>query len=181
MSKQNSYLNYVQLLSKVDEWFDAMFRRHEKHFSCARGCFGCCKSGLSVLPVEADYIKYWVKKNPEVEQKLKSSELMGSNPAFCEFIDHDGGCSIYEARPIICRSHGTPVSFLDDATGSERRDVCPLNFRGTDIESLAASDLLSLDKVNTLLSLINRQFLQSNEVERVSLSRVFKEITTECE
>ncbi len=63
---------------------------------------------------------------------------------------------IYDARPLICRSHGMPISWVEES--QESRDCCPLNFQTFDLDELDHADVLSLDKVNRLLSLIDREF-----------------------
>ena len=94
-------------------------------------------------------------------------------------IDREGRCSIYEVRPMICRSHGMPVSWkADDALqsgdlqGVESRDVCPLNFDGVDLSVLPKTDVLSLDKLNIVLSLINRKFDEEKSGMRFSVEEL---------
>lgn len=31
---------------------------------------------------------------------------MGKWPEYCEFLDTEGQCAVYEERPITCRAHG---------------------------------------------------------------------------
>jgi hypothetical protein len=68
------------------------------------------------------------------------------------------------------------VSWVEEnASGgvnSESRDVCPLNFQGENLEELNGQDVLSLDKLNALLSVITRNYSQSNEVIRESLKSI---------
>lgn len=99
---------------------------------------------------------------------------MRSDGLACAFLDKDGCCSVYEARPIICRSHGAPVSWteIDGLDKAEMRDVCPLNFQDVNLESLDGQSVISLEKINTLLSLINRHYLQSDSLERLDLSLI---------
>lgn len=176
MTKDNLYSNYTQLLVKVDEAFAAVSTRHSQSFSCGPGCFSCCRSGLSVLPVEAEYIKDWLQNNPAVKSMIKDKKTMMNAVSHCEFLDNKGCCVIYEARPIICRSHGAPISWTDPeqvpAVSKESRDVCPLNFKGEDIYALDGQDVISLDKLNTLLSLINRHITQSDDATRVPLQGI---------
>jgi Fe-S-cluster containining protein len=176
MSQHKVFQNYAQLLTKVDEFFRSIHARHSEKFSCARGCYGCCRQGLSVAKVEADFIKRWLQDHPDQRAKIKDISKMKNDPEFCRFLDAEGACSIYEARPIICRTHGAPVSWVEEnASGgvnSESRDVCPLNFQGENLEELNGQDVLSLDKLNALLSVITRNYSQSNEVIRESLKSI---------
>lgn len=180
MTKDNRYENYSQLLGKVDETFAGIVSRHKDRFSCAAGCFSCCRDGLTVSTVEASYIRDWLSKNDDVAVRISNlSEMMGRHN-FCKFLSKDGLCSIYPVRPIICRSHGAPVSWKESDKAEkgpeEVRDVCPLNFKDIDIKNLEAQDVISLDKLNTLLSLINRHFTQSDDGKRTALADIYGEV-----
>ncbi len=47
----------------------------------------------------------------------------------CPLLDADGGCLVYESRPLTCRLHGLPN--IDLSGESFSNDWCPLNFVGT--------------------------------------------------
>ena len=174
MSEDNPYDNYRRLLAKVDLSFEGATSRYPQEFNCKNGCFSCCRSGLTISWVEASQILDWLRLHPEVLKKIKNSEQMKFDQKFCHLLDRQGSCSIYDVRPIICRSHGAPVSWSEkkDVRDSdmENRDVCPLNFKGTDLETLDSRFVLSLDKLNILLSLINRQFDSTKSNERIELA-----------
>ena len=151
MEKNNLSDNYTQLLEKVDLMFHDIESRHPDKFSCARGCFGCCKPSLTVSHVEASRIRDWLIANPKTMEMIQSRADMLNDPNFCSMLNREGACAIYEARPLICRSHGLPVSWAEqDSAGvtKEYRDVCPLNFAGVSLDNLRQQDVLSLDKVN---------------------------------
>ncbi len=174
MEKNNPYTNYTQLLEKVDEMFRRVQSRHQDKFSCRKGCHGCCAAGLTVSNVEVRWIERWLSDNPSRLQKILDGEKMLRHPHFCELLDEEGQCSIYEVRPLICRSHGMPISWKDEEASAdpESRDVCPLNFTGVDLNSLDQSDVISIDHVNVLLSLINRAFDEKLANERYALSEI---------
>jgi uncharacterized protein len=180
MSKDTRYSNYTQLLKKVDEAFVSIVSNQPQMFNCGPRCHSCCKSGLSVLGVEASYILNWLQENETVKVQIANEDSMMNKPEFCVFLDKKGMCAIYNARPIICRSHGAPIAWLEDDTVDDtpqsRRDVCPLNFIGEDIYQLPEQDTLSIEKINTLLSLINRHFTQSDSAERIELSDLLADL-----
>jgi hypothetical protein len=60
----------------------------------------------------------------------------------------------------------------DDPQGVENRDVCPLNFEGVDLSALPKTDVLSLDKLNILLSLINRKFDEEKSEGRFGVEKL---------
>ncbi|MCX6127190.1 MAG: YkgJ family cysteine cluster protein [Proteobacteria bacterium] len=106
MNNDSDFKNYRQLLSRVDEKFSAVMARYPSSFQCRRGCFGCCKSGLTVTNVEARHIENWLASNPAValgvESEAHTSERGETNEdEYCAFLNQDGGCSIYEVRPIV--------------------------------------------------------------------------------
>lgn len=206
MDKHSRYNNYTQLLSKVDAMFAQVKARHEGQFQCIAGCFGCCQAGLTVSNVEATRISSWLSDHSAITAKIRDRSQMLNDPELCSLLDREGRCSIYEVRPVICRSHGMPVSFeempeeiggdvndhssyvltnsvastnsegLEPASENsvntkidEQRDVCPLNFEGEDLGALAEADVLSLEKLNVLLSLINIQFDKQHAGNRVPL------------
>jgi Fe-S-cluster containining protein len=146
--------------------------------SCRQGCTQCCHVDLSVFSVEADFIRQWWNQLSESERKLrreqwamaqaKGKNLLDQIVSPCRFLI-EGGCSIYEARPVICRSHGLPLKRLEGER--EEVDICPLNF--TD-ELPEKKDWLDLDRVNTLLSLLQHQ--HPNSDERISLAQLRTEL-----
>ncbi|MEZ4485429.1 MAG: YkgJ family cysteine cluster protein [Syntrophotaleaceae bacterium] len=48
----------------------------------------------------------------------------------CPLLGEDGGCLVYEHRPMICRTHGLPN--IDDSGESFSDHHCSLNFVGID-------------------------------------------------
>ncbi len=71
---------------------------------CPDGCGACCERFLpDILPVEADYAALWILAHkPELAERTR--EPRNSPP--CPFYDKDrleAHCSIYPARPLICR------------------------------------------------------------------------------
>jgi len=68
-------------------------------------------------------------------------------------------CLLYDARPIICRTHGLPIIYTTD--GQRSSDCCPHNL--TETESLSGSSVIDLDKLNTLLVAVNSIYLSQTE------------------
>jgi len=92
----------------------------------------------------------------------------------CAFLGRAGECTVYEARPIICRTHGLPLAYRVyeyDAQGRElRRDDpeyldlwCDLNFRTlNDADAPATFDAngrINMDLVNREIERLNDAFL----------------------
>jgi len=68
-------------------------------------------------------------------------------------------CLLYEARPIICRTHGLPIIYTDN--DQRNSDCCPLNLNDT--ESVSGSQAIDLDKLNTLLAAVNSIYLSRSD------------------
>lgn len=98
--------------------------------------------------------------------------------AVCPLLEDDR-CTIYDDRPIICRSHGLPIQYIDES-GDKQRDVCPLNFAGqVPLHTLPNSDLLDVDRLNQMLAIVNQLALEagppSQHEERQSLTRALSD------
>jgi len=98
---------------------------------CRRGCASCCVDELTVFEVEADRIR---------ESFAKLLETGEPGPVGgCAFLDGEGACRIYEARPYVCRTQGLPLRWLEEDEEEEvveLRDICPLNAETTPPETL---------------------------------------------
>lgn len=169
--KDTHFKNYRQLLQRVDAKFAEIQSKYPASFSCKNGCFGCCRSGLTVTHVEGEHIRVWLEEHPEVKEGHKALPAMDSESTdFCRFLNADGGCTIYEVRPIVCRSHGAPILVpSEDEDMTLDADVCPLNFQDQSLETLDSGDWIRLDTLNTILSAVDREFDQENSGKRVPL------------
>lgn len=167
---------YDNLRDKVDAQFEQIFNKHQREMECDKGCHDCCAPDLSVTQVEAEMIKSFLIARPDRIENI--NKLIQSNPhknTRCEFLAADGLCSIYEVRPLICRSHGAPILVQIDAK-REGLDACPKNFK-KGMSMLDVGDWIHLETLNTLLGLIDwRNALDHGrekpnpETDRISLS-----------
>lgn len=152
---------YAELQRRVDEKFSEIQGRYSDQFRCRAGCHSCCKPGLTINPMEAEAIRRYLGERPELAARLR--ELEAANPfkgKRCPFLGADGACGIYEARPLVCRSHGAPLQYKEERGGDDAlrlRDVCGLNFTGSSIGDLPADAVMNLDTLNTLLALLAQQ------------------------
>jgi Fe-S-cluster containining protein len=75
-------------------------------------------------------------------------------PVACPLLIDDC-CSIYESRPLICRTQGLPL-LIEAEDGEREVDFCPLNFTGAGaIDDLDEDHLVPLDALNLRLALLN--------------------------
>ena len=91
---------------------------------CQSGCSDCCHVRLTITPVEAAAIRDHVAGMPRAARVA----LAPTGPADrCAALDAVGRCKIYEARPLVCRSHGVPIRM--QRRGLPVVDACHRNFR----------------------------------------------------
>jgi uncharacterized protein len=159
--------NYLALLARVDELCSRTAERFASQLSCRAGCDACCRH-LSIFAVEAAAIKEALRALPEGKAELIRSTAENSGPESPCPLLHEGLCLLYEARPIICRTHGLPI--LINRDGESSVDFCPENFR--DLASIPGSDVIDLDRLNAILAAINAVYLKANPgPERLTLAR----------
>jgi uncharacterized protein len=145
---------YLNLRDKVDQQFDKIFTKHNSEMSCAEGCHDCCAPDLSVTQIEAEMIREFITARPEIVEQLKTLATLNPHQGTrCALLNAEGQCSIYEARPLICRSHGAPVLVQIDAK-REGIDACPKNFK-SGMTMLDVGDWIHLETLNTLLALVD--------------------------
>ena len=145
---------YLNLRQKVDEQFNQIFGKHRTQMNCAEGCHQCCAPDLSVSQIEAETIQAYLKARPDLVEQLK--QLSNTDPhqgSRCALLNELGQCSIYEVRPLICRSHGAPILVQIDAK-REGLDACPKNFT-SGMSMLEVGDWIHLETLNTLLALVD--------------------------
>lgn len=131
-----------------------------KGLQCRRGCTACCSQLFDVTLLEAAYISRHLRRLPREKQtelrrrahayrpqrqKLLegragerwAQQVEGRLPLEglrlpCPALDSDGSCSIYEARPLVCRKFGMP---LYNPRRPGMLGACELNFStGEEIE-----------------------------------------------
>jgi uncharacterized protein len=95
-----------ELHAKVDGFFARVQARHGDDMQCGSGCNDCCHVRLTITGVEAAAIRAHVESWPVEQRRALSPD---DDLDRCAALDADGRCRIYEARPIVCRSHGAPI------------------------------------------------------------------------
>lgn len=125
--------SYRQLIEHVDKLTARLSSQYARHLVCRSGCSGCCRHHLSVFAVEAAAVRQAVDVLPEplrqrlTQQAHKVLEMEAhGEPTACPMLVDDR-CSIYAARPLICRTQGLPL-LLEADDGEAEVDFCPLNF-----------------------------------------------------
>ncbi len=147
------FKNYYDFIERVDEHCRQITREYAEHIVCGKGCDGCCLH-FSLFPVEAAAISAALRELPRIRvERIRERARAAAPDGACPLLE-EGACPLYEARPIICRTHGMPILAARD--GQHHVDVCPLNF--ANVDSLPASAMIDIDRLNTTLVAINGLF-----------------------
>lgn len=161
------------------QFFSKVFHKYPQSFSCKEGCSKCCYVDLSVFEVEATKIVNWFSMlSPIRQSELKAlwqnhlfkegDNANGEKNLSCAFLI-DEKCSIYEARPLICRTQGAPLYFQE----MNKVDICPLNFKNEEMPP--RENWLNVDRLNMLLALVQNQYAKEASTDsesRLSLKSI---------
>lgn len=159
MSEVDPEGHFAALCAKVDAFFAEVQARHGASMQCASGCYDCCQAGLSVTLVEAAAI---VRKLAGADAAIVRAlaETAAAQPADrCVALDAEGRCRIYDARPLVCRSHGVPIRRREPGKSLPVVDVCYRNFAGPgQLEAVPESDQLDQVTLSTMLAAVDAAF-----------------------
>jgi Fe-S-cluster containining protein len=91
----------TELANKVDETL-------RPHYTCSKGCCGCCSINTLIYRYEAVRLSELTSRQMvDLPIRSRSRVLSVGKAAHgkqCVFVV-DGACSVYENRPMICRLH----------------------------------------------------------------------------
>jgi len=156
--------NYKQLTARVDALCNTIAAKLGEQITCSAGCSSCCIS-ITIFPVEAAAMREALESLPDRQaeeiRRHVSEHVEGER---CPLLFHHR-CLLYEARPIICRTHGLPIIYTTEA--QRNSDCCPHNL--TEFESLSGTSVVDLDKLNTLLVAVNSIYMSQTETAETQL------------
>jgi Fe-S-cluster containining protein len=118
-----------ELHAKVDAFFTRVEARHGADMQCRTGCADCCQVRLTVTGAEATAIRDEVARWDGVRRRALAAAAAAAPADRCAALDEADRCRIYEARPVVCRSHGAPIRMRRG--GLPVVEVCPKNFTRT--------------------------------------------------
>lgn len=96
----NSKVNPAKKLASLYQMMEEMYRYVDGFTPCKKGCSACCHYGVTVSEIEIQHIERVTKKKRLKERRPKES--FHGKP--CVYLKN-GSCSIYAARPYVCRRH----------------------------------------------------------------------------
>lgn len=161
---------YPQFLTHINDLSERLHTHYARHLVCRAGCSGCCHHHLSVFKVEADAVAEAIIALPdEIQQRVtQQAQQVAADEAeglavACPLLVDDR-CSIYAARPVICRTQGLPLLFTAE-DGASEVDFCPLNFTATDaLDDLTEDKLVALETINLRLAMMNLQHCRAQGI-----------------
>lgn len=161
------FSNYNALIKNLEELCAKVSKQYYKEIQCKNKCCSCCISGLTLLAIEAAYIKDSIK-NLKITPNTKTGE--------CVFLK-DKSCQIYEFRPIVCRTQGFILLYRDDEKKQTHISHCKLNFNNQLTKnSIKGDNVIDMDKINTLLYSLNIDFANKyniNKKKRIPLESLY--------
>jgi len=148
--------SYLSLRNEIDAQTEALWNQHHNNMACKKGCDQCCLD-FDVFPLEFDVIKEQVEREyPEVLDR-STPEESGEK---CFFLTNHQ-CSLYNARPIICRTHGFPLLYMNEAGDQWELSHCELNFTQVDEDYFHEENTYPQDTINSKLFMMNKAYINS--------------------
>lgn len=171
----NQYTAYFELRKTIDKISETLSDKHLTHMQCRKGCDLCCMD-YSILPIEFHFIRDQLQK--EGLKKSNTEHKEDSNS--CIFLSNHT-CTIYNHRPVICRTHGLPLLYTNEDYEWEL-STCELNFRQFDYENFTPENTFPQDKFNSKLFMLNKEFINEfgekkyDEFELIPLRNLAKQL-----
>ena len=143
---------YRALIAEIDTKMARLVQdRFIGRLRCQAGCDSCCIR-FSVLPIEAAFIATVVPR---------SLPLPNEGGDRCCFL-REGMCTIYMYRPVLCRTQGVPLGYVDEVAGTIEVSACPLNFQEDYLFEI--DDLYMMDEINHKLAELNLTYCKQNDI-----------------
>jgi uncharacterized protein len=125
---------------------------------CGPGCASCCIA-FAVLPLEAALLRTAIAALPSAGPDRPPPAEAGAAP--CPLLSN-GLCRVYAARPLICRSQGLALAYVDEEAERIEVSACPDNF--PDDYVFQTETLLFLDPFNARLAALNLEYCRSRGI-----------------
>jgi uncharacterized protein len=140
---------YKNLATEIDHRIkDLIHRRFSAFLQCRPGCSDCCIA-FSVLPLEAAILQ-------EAMRRKKKPAIRLSSENRCVFLQENCLCSLYDHRPVLCRTQGIALAYLDQESETLEVSACRINF--PEEYRFTEDDLLFMDGFNDQLATLNIQY-----------------------
>lgn len=87
-------------LKLLYDFMDEIYQHVNKNTPCKKGCNHCCHYNVSISELEVQYIE----NTYNINRSQNDSFVSDFHGKPCPFLN-EGSCSIYRARPFVCRRH----------------------------------------------------------------------------
>ena len=160
---------YRTLIAEVDHLCREIRQQYPDQITCKKGCSGkCCQRHITVFPIEAMVFARALQRRSSglinhVQRKARGSTSFGPCPLL-----ENGACLMYEARALICRTHGYPI--LSEYRGHRSIGFCHKNFKAFPIASIDRT--IELAPLNARLAALNFRFLSEYTGPRLRADRL---------
>lgn len=151
---------YATLVARVDA-FDARVQAGQGAFlRCGAGCDACCRQRRTAFAVEIAALRRHVEAASAstvaaLRARRETPDVRAGRR--CVFLNDAGRCDAYEARPLLCRTHGPAIRSAELGL-----TWCGLNFEGLSapqVEANVPADaVLNLDLLTQMLVLVDTQY-----------------------
>jgi uncharacterized protein len=147
--REHAVAALVTLRRRVEDHFDAAMARSPGAMQCRAGCSRCCHQRFGVFELEAERLRTALARlalcDPALRERVRQQADAPAAAQHCALLVDDR-CTVYDERPILCRTHGLPTRVR-----AAQLQGCPLNFVGS---SPPAQSVLELQAVNAPLSIM---------------------------
>ena len=100
-------------LEKLYNYTDELYKTLDGIHVCQKECAFCCKVPVDISELEVEYIENNTSHNSEEIIVINKND-------YCPFLDQScGECTIYEYRPLVCRTFYT----FDNPSYCEKLDI----------------------------------------------------------
>jgi Fe-S-cluster containining protein len=145
---------YLELRTEIDDLSNKLHQLHEENMQCKKGCDLCCMD-YQIFPIELESIRQAIQD--------KHIETTPSKEGSCIFLKNHV-CQIYEHRPIICRTHGLPLLFMNN--DQWELSACELNFTEFDDNNFTSENTFPQDKFNSQLFMLNKEYIKETDNDK---------------
>lgn len=140
---------YENLTTEIDRRIKELIHQpFSANLQCRPGCSDCCIA-FSVLPLEAAILREALSRT----QRPVLTLLLENR---CVFLQENDLCSLYERRPVLCRTQGMALAYLDEESKTVEVSACQYNFSEDFLFN--ENDLLFMDDFNNRLAALNLQY-----------------------
>ena len=136
--------DFIQIL---DAALAESARKSGEWLVCRLGCTECCIGPFPITQLDARRLREGLAALESTDPARAARVLERSRETVargaeneedpCPVLDPEtGGCDLYAARPVTCRTFGPPMRW-----GAEPLGICELNFHGATDEEIAACEV----------------------------------------